>query len=111
MNIYFAGDTGFSSHFEDIIKIFGSIDYCILPIGAYKPEFMMNESHISPKEAVEAFNILNAKNFIPMHYGTYDISNEPLGEPIRKMRKMHEQGKINGKFIELAIGEALAISD
>ena len=47
----------------------------------------MKPSHTSPEEAIQAFHDLNAKYFIPMHYGTYDISDEPMSEPMRLVKE------------------------
>lgn len=105
--LYFAGDTAYGDHFQEIGKFYGSIDYCLMPIGAYKPIDFMKDAHISPEDAVKAFNQLNAQHFIPMHYGTYDLSDEPLGEPIKMMRDFQTQKKLNGALKELAIGEEL----
>lgn len=105
--IYFAGDTSLNSHFEEIRQLFGPPDFCILPVGAYKPAFLMQQSHLNPQEAVEAFNRLGGKIFIPMHYGTFDLSDEPAGEPIRLLQQMAEIGRINGQLILPAIGQNL----
>ena len=63
--------------FKEIRQLFGDIDICLLPIGAYSPAFLMQREHTNPEEAVQAFSDLGGKLFIPMHYGTYDLSNEP----------------------------------
>lgn len=81
-SIYFAGDTAYHSHFTDAKEILPPLTHAFLPIGAYKPDFMMKSSHTSPGEAVRAFHDLDAKKFIPMHYATYDLSDEPLQEPM-----------------------------
>ncbi|MCF6342707.1 MAG: MBL fold metallo-hydrolase [Bacteroidales bacterium] len=83
VTIYFAGDTSMGDHFEEIARMFPAIDFCLLPVGAYKPVRIMQEAHLSPQEAYKAFKILGGKTFIPMHFGTYDLGDEPLGEPQR----------------------------
>ncbi|MGB0524295.1 MAG: MBL fold metallo-hydrolase [Flammeovirgaceae bacterium] len=103
--IYFAGDTAYGNHFKEIGGFYENIDFCLMPIGAYKPIHFMKDAHISPEDAVKAFNELEARHFIPMHYGTYDLSDEPLGEPIKMMRNFHDQKQLNGNLQELAIGE------
>jgi len=103
--IYFSGDTAYGSHFKEINKLFGSIDYCLLPIGAYKPEIIMKDTHISPTEAIQAFDDLDGQVFIPMHFGTYDLSDEPVGEPKRTLDK--EKGEREVKYLD--IGEMLLI--
>lgn len=81
-SIYFAGDTAYHSHFTDAKEILPPLTHAFLPIGAYKPNFMMKSSHTSPEEAIQAFHDLGAKKFVPMHYATYDLSDEPLSEPM-----------------------------
>lgn len=81
LNIYYSGDTGFGEHFSQIPELFGNPDYAIIGIGAYKPRWFMEPNHISPYEAVRAAKIMGAKIAIPMHYGTFDLSNEPLSDP------------------------------
>ena len=59
----------------------------MLAIGAYAPDFMMQGAHMNPDEALTAWQELGAQRMVPMHYGTYDLSNEPISEPIRRMKK------------------------
>ena len=86
--LYFSGDTAYDDIlFKEIHKEFGDIDICLLPIGAYSPSFIMKQSHTTPEEANQIFKDLHGKIFIPMHYGTYDLSDEPLGEPIKRLEQ------------------------
>ncbi len=105
-NLYFAGDSGYASHFADIGELYPDLDLCLMPVGAYKPSFIMEHSHTSPTEAVQAFHDLGGKRFIPMHYGTYDLSDEPIGEPVRILRKLQKEQQIKGEYLELGLGEA-----
>lgn len=105
--IFFAGDTAYSSIFKDIQAEFGNMDICMLPIAAYSPRYMMETSHCTPEEAFLIFNDLGGKTFIPMHYGTYDLSDEPLGEPIKRLNKCFDNNKYALK--ELAVGELFLI--
>jgi len=105
--IFFVGDTAYGAHFAEIKAIFGKIDICIMPIGAYKPRTIMASSHVNPAEAVMAANILEATTFIPMHYGTYDLSDEPISEPITQLRLMAQTGQLKAQLQELAVGALL----
>lgn len=102
--IYFAGDTSFGDHFEEIGKMFPEIDYCLMPVGAYKPEEIMKEAHLSPWEAWEAFQSMKARTFIPMHYGTYDLADEPLGESLRVI-----EGFNDDRIKILKVGEIMEL--
>jgi len=104
--IYFAGDTAPGDHFEEISRRF-DIDYALLPIGAYRPEFIMKYNHLNPQEAFEAFIQLGAKKLIPMHYGTFKLTDEPLDEPLQWMQKIAE--KHPGKVCFLKVGEVYKV--
>jgi L-ascorbate metabolism protein UlaG (beta-lactamase superfamily) len=102
IKIFFAGDTAYNEKmFKEIRELFGNIDICMLPIGAYSPAFIMKPAHLNPEEAVQAFLDLGGKWFIPMHYGTYDLSDEPMGEPLARLQKCG----INDHLKVLAVGE------
>lgn len=104
--VYLGGDSGYGSHFGDVGKVFSSIDYFIGGIGAYKPEFFMGQSHTSPSDALRAFGDTGAKRMIPMHYGTFDLSDEPPGDPIRVLKEAEGQEKI----LYLRPGEVVPLS-
>jgi len=105
--IYFSGDTAYSNVFKAIHKEFGKMDICMLPIGAYSPKFMMENSHTTPEEAYQIFKDLDGGMFIPMHYGTYDLSDEPLGEPIKRLEQCFQSN--NKKLHRVTVGEVLKI--
>jgi len=79
-NIYFGADSGLGIHFEEIGLMY-DIDLAILGIGAYEPIWFMNLSHTSPADALIAKEQLGATSMIPMHYGTFDLSDEPIFNP------------------------------
>ncbi len=84
---YHAGDTAFSERvFSEIAKREGRLDWAMLPIGAYDPVWFMGSQHMGPEEAVRAFEILSAKHFCAMHWGTFKLTDEPLGEPPERLR-------------------------
>jgi L-ascorbate metabolism protein UlaG (beta-lactamase superfamily) len=58
---------------------------------------------------VEAFHALQAKTLIPMHYGTFDLSDEPASEPARLLMQMAQQEKIKGDLCLPNLAEPLKI--
>jgi len=103
--IYFAGDSAHGSHFKDIGEIFKNIDVALISVGAYAPEWFMGPMHQIPYNAVKAFHATGAKTFIPFHYGTFDVSDEPLGEPEQILNKLNAEGKIKNTLKILKLGE------
>lgn len=88
--IYFASDSGFGQHFADIGDDY-EIDIAIIGIGAYEPQWFMSTTHTGPSDAVKAFHDLKAKQWIPMHYGTFDLSDEPIFYPEQILIKQHTE--------------------
>lgn len=109
LNIFFGGDSGYCSYPKQIAGLFPNIDIAIIGVGAYTPSFMMQEVHTSPWEAVDVFNDLQAKTLVPMHYGTFDLADEPMGEPYRALRQLQKQSKINGALALLEVGELMSL--
>jgi L-ascorbate metabolism protein UlaG (beta-lactamase superfamily) len=102
---YFMGDSGYNTHFKEIAGFFPDIDVCMMGVGAYKPAYIMKTSHHTPGEAVQAFHDLKGKVLIPMHYGTFDLADEPMGEPYRMLQEMNRKNEIHGELKALQIGE------
>ncbi len=86
--IYFGADSGYGNHYKQAAALFPKIDYAFLGIGAFAPEWFMHPNHMSPADAWQAFHDLGAARMIPMHYGTFDLSDEPLGEPERFLKSI-----------------------
>ena len=81
---YFAGDSGYFDGFKTIGEKLGPFDLAALPIGAYQPQAMMRQSHMNPEQAVQAAQDLRADKAMAIHFGTFDLSDEPLAEPPRR---------------------------
>jgi N-acyl-phosphatidylethanolamine-hydrolysing phospholipase D len=80
--VYFGGDTGLSvPMFAAIGRALGPFDLAALPIGAYEPAAMMRAVHLNPEEAVDAARLLDARRILGIHWGSYDLTDEPIGEP------------------------------
>jgi L-ascorbate metabolism protein UlaG (beta-lactamase superfamily) len=85
--IYFAGDTAYGDHFAAIRERFGAPDLALLPIGAYKPRWMMSPVHMCPEEAVRAHQDLGAKVSIAIHHGTFQLTDEGIDTPQKDLRE------------------------
>ena len=103
---YFAGDTGYFNGFKAIGRYLGPFDLAAMPIGAYEPNEMMQAFHMNPEEAVQAALDIEAKLTVAMHFGTFDLSDEPMNDPPLRFKKAAQKkgmGKDTGWV--LAIGE------
>ncbi|MBW8873610.1 MAG: MBL fold metallo-hydrolase [Acidobacteria bacterium] len=103
---YFAGDSGYYHGFAEIGRRFPSIDVAFLPIGAYEPRWFMRYQHADPQEAYQAFLDLGARTMIPMHWGCFDLTNEPADlAPKVLARVLEERGADRERVRILAVGE------
>lgn len=102
--IYFAGDTGMFAGFKEIRQRFPNIDAALLPISAYNPE-RFRRNHLSPEDAIEAFEMLGAKYMIPIHWGSFRLALEPFEEPPVRLKAEAERKNLQEKVIFLKNGE------
>ena len=105
--IYFAGDTGYGPHFADTHQRFGDFYLSLLPIGAYEPRWFMKAVHLNPEEAVLAHMDLHSANSISMHFGTFQLTYEGVGQPEIDLGVALEKHNIDAdRFQVLAFGES-----
>ena len=84
--VYFAGDSGCGDHFRIIGARLGPPDAALLAIGAYEPRWFMRAAHVNPAEAVQAHQGLGARQSIGMHFGTFQLTDEGIDEPVEALR-------------------------
>ncbi len=101
-SVYHAGDTAEFDGFAEIGSRFKP-EIALLPIGAYEPP-SFRDVHMNPEQAVEAFQVLGSRLLIPMHYGTYRLSYEPMQEPAERLRVAGAKAGILEKIRFLAEG-------
>lgn len=104
--IYFAGDTGYGSHFKEIKKRYGSPKLALLPIGAYEPRWFMQPVHMNPEEALKAHDDLGAETSVGIHWGTFQLTDEGLYDPVDELNRLKLPQQ---NFIILNPGETLRL--
>ena len=76
------------------------------PDGAYEPYNFMKAAHMNPEEAVKAFDDLEAKYGIAIHWGTFKLTTEPMDEPPQRLlQSLNGQRISSEKFKVLGHGE------
>ncbi len=110
-NVYFAGDTGYDSHFREAQIQYGSFDLAILPIGAYEPRWFMRSVHLNPADAVRAHRDLGALQSMGIHFGTFQLTLEGINDPVKALARALEKNQINiDQFWTLSPGETKQIN-
>jgi L-ascorbate metabolism protein UlaG (beta-lactamase superfamily) len=101
-SIYHAGDTAYFNGFREIGERLKP-ELALLPIGAYHPASYRNV-HTSPEDAVQGLLDLGARWMVPMHYGTFRLSHEPIEEPVQRLKSEAKRLGIEKKVCVLEEG-------
>ncbi len=119
-HLFYAGDTAYSRDFTDIREHFagrqtgaqgGGFDIALLPIGAYEPRWFMSTQHVNVEEALKIHQDLGAKRSLGVHWGTFELTNEPLDEPPRQLAAQREALGIAAQdFFTLGIGQTQVLT-
>jgi N-acyl-phosphatidylethanolamine-hydrolysing phospholipase D len=82
---FFAGDTGYWVGLREIGDRYGPFDLAAIPIGGYTYSRRRHPNHLSPEEAIQAFEDVGGRLLVPMHWGTFDMNREPFREPPERL--------------------------
>lgn len=108
--LYYAGDTAYAPFFADLGRMIGPVDAGLIPIGAYQPRWFMQVVHASPDEAVRIHEDMRLRQSFAMHWGTFDLADEPLAEPpLALARARSAAGLPEDAFRVLRFGETAVV--
>lgn len=110
LTFFYAGDSAYNGQYRAIRARLGAPDVALIPIGAYRPRWFMRPVHMGPREAVQTFLDLEAGHFIPVHWGTFDLAQESVDEPARRLRQHAARQGIADRLHILDIGQSFDLS-
>jgi L-ascorbate metabolism protein UlaG (beta-lactamase superfamily) len=102
-SVYHSGDSGYFGGFKEIGERLAP-QVALLPIGAYRPDGF-RRVHTSPDDAIQAFLDLGAQEMVPMHYGTFRLSEEPMEEPLQRLMQAATHAGVRDRVAALGEGE------
>ena len=101
--VYHSGDTAYFDGFTEIGRRLHP-QVALLPIGAYSPDNFRGV-HTSPEDALRGFFDLGAETMVPMHYGTFRLSMEPMEEPVPRLLAAAQQAGARERMLPLVEGK------
>ncbi len=111
-SLWHAGDSGYCPAFREIGERHGPVDFGMIPIGAYQPRHIMRPMHMNPGEAVQVFLETRCRRAVGMHWGTFRLTDEPLGEPPLLLERALREKKIPAAlFTAGMVGEVVVVSN
>jgi L-ascorbate metabolism protein UlaG (beta-lactamase superfamily) len=106
---YFAGDTGYGSHFSKIGARFPNLRLALLPIGGFVPAWYMQQQHMGPQDAVRAAEDLGVSTSVPVHFGTFPVSDDAEFEPVEELQAALAKKNGRPRFVILDNGQSLEL--
>ncbi|MEP2671416.1 MAG: MBL fold metallo-hydrolase [Cyclobacteriaceae bacterium] len=88
-NIYFSGDSGYGPHFKTIGEKYGPFDFAMMECGQYDTRW--DNIHMMPEETAQAAVDVNAKLFMPIHWGAFVLALHTWKDPIERVTKKAEE--------------------
>jgi N-acyl-phosphatidylethanolamine-hydrolysing phospholipase D len=108
----FPGDTAwFEEMAQEVGEKYGPFDAAAIPIGAYEPRDVMKINHINVEEAIKMKDAVRAKMAIPIHWGTFPLTLEPVMEPRDKLIELMAKRDDKDDFVPWLIGETKRIKE
>ncbi len=105
-SVYHSGDTAYFDGFREVAQLEPQV--ALLPIGAYSPD-AIRSVHTTPEDALQAFFDVGATQMIPMHYGTFRLSKEPLDEPLTRLLAAAARHGMQERVTVLREGETMLV--
>lgn len=102
-SVYHSGDTAYFEGFREIGQRLAP-RLALLPIGAYQPDSFRGV-HASPEDALQGFLDLGAETMVPMHYGTFRLSQEPMEEPVPRLLEAAKAAGIEDRMFVMEEGK------
>jgi L-ascorbate metabolism protein UlaG (beta-lactamase superfamily) len=90
-NIFFAGDTGYNTHFSEIARRFSPIRVAILPISPFQPKSSDKPSshrlrvHMRSREAVKVHLDLGAQVSIAAHFRVFQLGPDGFDDAVQEL--------------------------
>lgn len=103
--LFFGGDTAYSGRLSAALAG-RRPDAAFFPIGSYNP---WAQNHANPEEAWQMFRGLGARYFVPMHWRTFKLSDEPTFEPMERLWKA--AGPHRTRIAIEAVGQTWSLPD
>ncbi len=98
--VLFAGDTAMTDAFNNL----GPLDVAVFGIGAYQP---WDHMHATPEQVWAMFRASGARYLLPVHHGTFELSDEPPDEPMHRLKQA--AGDEAPRILDTGIGEVIVI--
>ena len=110
-HVFFAGDTGWGDGgWVREAARHGPFRLAIIPIGAYEPRDFMRTHHVNTEEAVAIFEALAPQRALGIHWGTFQLTYEPIDHPRMWLAALKRARHIAAdRFVAVEAGQGFSV--
>jgi L-ascorbate metabolism protein UlaG (beta-lactamase superfamily) len=91
-SFFYGADSGLTPEFTDIARRLGPFDMVALEIGAYHPSW--GDIHMGPVNALSAYRMLGSGEFLPIHWGTFNLAMHAWDEPAETLLRFGSEAGV-----------------
>ena len=102
-SVFFSGDTGLTTEYTAIRDRLGPFDLVMLEVGAYHPSW--GDIHLGPDNALKAYQLLGGGAFLPVHWGTFNLSMHAWDQPVERLLELAPA--FEARLVMPRLGEAV----
>ncbi len=85
-SVFFSGDTGLTSEYQQIRERLGPFDLVMLEVGAFHPAW--GNIHLGPENALKALALLGGGRLLPVHWGTFNLALHAWDQPVEQLLEL-----------------------
>jgi L-ascorbate metabolism protein UlaG (beta-lactamase superfamily) len=100
-SVFFSGDTGFTTEYQDIRTRLGPFDLAMLEVGAWDAAW--GDMHLGPENALRAIALLDPGAFLPVHWGTFRLAMHQWDQPAEVL--FEQSPKLRSRLVMPKLGE------
>lgn len=101
--VFFSGDTGLTTEYEEIRTRLGPFDLVMLEVGAWQAAW--GDMHLGPDNALKAAALLGDCPFLPVHWGTFSLAMHAWDQPVERLLELSARSR--APLIIPRLGEAV----
>ena len=106
-SVFFSGDSGYDTHYQDIGKAYGPFHIVFMENGQYNESW--RAVHNMPDEAIKGFQELKGKYLVPIHWGMFNLSVHNWYDPPKEITKLAKENDI--QLITPRLGQLITLDN
>ncbi len=105
--IYYSGDSGYDTHFNEVGERYGPFNLSIMENGQYDKSWP--EVHMFPEQTLQAHLDVNAEFLMPVHWGMYELAFHTWYGPVETLARLAQEKGV--KLVTPVFGQVVVLDN